>query len=799
MSTTDHDLTGPAPAEPTEPVLSGAGRHGSLALLTGGRLVLALLALAAAATAVAAAGAHVALVTPILGLVAVIAVPAGLLYINLHQYLPEGAGGRLLTIPLTLLMLMLVGLALNTFLPLVGDSTPLGTTGVLCATDGLIFVLAVAALRYRAVVFSVPLPPAASTSRLVLGGSLAVVGLAVVGSIRLDNGAGGGVALGALIAEAALFVLIVARRDDLPSGVIHAALYAIALALLFSTSLRGWYTTGHDVRLEMFVFRLTATNQHWSIAQFRDPYNACLSLTILPTMILRWTGVAAPFVFKVFFQVLFAACPVLVYRFARVFFSKLIALLSFIYVVGFVTFFQDMPMLNRQEMGYLFFAGILVVIADPRLSPNLRRVWFVVLSVGMVLSHYSTTFFAIGVLAVAWCIGAVLPFVSRLRLFTRLRTGIPQLVESPRRLTIGPVLALVLVSFLWTTPLTHTSSSVGSDFTAVVDALRGGPGGRASDTSFALVPLGSTSASQAAVDLVMKDTNAARAAHPDSYYALGSGISVAPNLAASSTLPLTSLGRFASKEGVDVHEVTAAVRRWSALLLQLFIVLGLAGFVLLRRGEGTRSRDLAALGLAALVGLALQVLVPALSVQYGVARALEQSLLIVSPFWVLGTMLLIPARFGRLRATVATVLALAFFISSTGVLPQVLGAYGPQLNLNNSGDYYDEYYLHNQDVATVSWLQRAVYDGSSTTTSDVQMDPTLLAMARTFTNLNATNNVYPALVQRNAYVVLSYENVVLDRANYDTGSGYLVYNYPLGAMDQLKNLVYSTGATRVYR
>ena len=48
--------------------------------------------------------------------------------------------------------------------------------------------------------------------------------------------------------------------------------------------------------------------------------------------------------------------------------------------------------------------------------------------------------------------------------------------------------------------------------------------------------------------------------------------------------------------------------------------------------------------------------------------------------------------------------ALVFMVSTIGIMPQVLGGYDAQLNLNNSGVYYNVYYLHPQEVAAIDWL-----------------------------------------------------------------------------------------------
>ena len=135
------------------------------------------------------------------------------------------------------------------------------------------------------------------------------------------------------------------------------ALYLLSAALLLMTSLRGWSVTGHDIQLEYRVFQLTAAHGKWDMSTFQNPYNACLSITLLPTQMAALLHVDDPYIYKVFFQLLFAACPVMVFLLARRYFSVRVAVLAVVYFIGFPTFFTDMPFLNRQEMALLFVAA----------------------------------------------------------------------------------------------------------------------------------------------------------------------------------------------------------------------------------------------------------------------------------------------------------------------------------------------------------------------------------------------------------------------------------------------------------
>ena len=99
--------------------------------------------------------------------------------------------------------------------------------------------------------------------------------------------------LAVLVVAAVLIVLLFAWRDTVHESSIVITIYLIALALLLMTSLRGWFVTGHDIQREFRVFELAADGGIWRIDAFQDAYNACMSVTILPTLIERATGIPA--------------------------------------------------------------------------------------------------------------------------------------------------------------------------------------------------------------------------------------------------------------------------------------------------------------------------------------------------------------------------------------------------------------------------------------------------------------------------------------------------------------------------
>ena len=76
----------------------------------------------------------------------------------------------------------------------------------------------------------------------------------------------------------------------------------------------------------------------------------------------------------------------------------------------------------------------------------------------------------------------------------------------------------------------------------------------------------------------------------------------------------------------------------------------------------------------------------------------------IAPVIVVGSLTLFQSLGAWWSRAVAVGLGLAIFASTTGLIPQALGGYPAQLNLNNSGQYYELYYMTPQEVAAVTWL-----------------------------------------------------------------------------------------------
>lgn len=692
----------------------------------------------------------------------------------------------IMAVTLSLLTVMLSLLTTNTLLPLLGIARPLDAAPVTWTVWSVCALLTLGA--WRTATWQLTVRPRVNAAGAgVVGLAVLTLLLSVLGPTALNNGQPGTLTLAALCLGGATLLGTLLRRGHLS---VSAALYLVGLALLLMTSLRGWYTTGHDVQRELRVFQLTAESGLWDISRYRDSYNACLSITLLPTAFRHLLDLPDPYVFKVAFQVIFALVPLGTYLLSRRFMGRAASALAFIYFVSFPTYFGDMPMLNRQEIGFLMLTGMLLILTNDRV-PLARRQWVAtLLGAGLVISHYSTTYATL----LALLLTAAFMLVRR----------------RGRRALVTPwmVAALLATNFLWVNVVTHTASGITSLLFDTLETVTGQRRGaeQSSDVSYSIF-LAKAFDPQASLDEYDRDVaqTLRRRAPGDYFYSDAQLGGFHPVAAPERTLPLTRAGQALKARGVDVLTLNTVIRQGIAKVLQLLILIGLAAFLIrhVRRREPTRlSPDLFAFAVSTLGFVMLIVLLPFLSVEYGLLRAFQQALLLLAPFVVLGTHSLLGWAPPAARQTGSVVIALGFYLSMTGVVPQALGQYYPQLHLNNAGKYYDIYYVHPSEVLGVQWLTTYLRDArvqNADVQTEVQTDRYAINRLQPFFQFSSQDDLYPALLRRSSFVFLGFTHVRRSEATVLHKGDLITYTYPMPFLDREKDLIYSNGYARVYR
>jgi uncharacterized membrane protein len=726
-----------------------------------------------------------------------------------------------LAFAVTLVGAILGGLALNTLLPLIGVSRPLDPVPTVLAADAALVALTL----WRSDTTPAPLTlprlsreglrvPWPLIDVLVVAAAALGVLLCATGPIRLNNGAGGGFTAAGLVVVVGVFVVSMVARHRLRERSLHLMIYLQSLSLLVMTSLRGWYTTGHDIQREYQVLELAAEAGRWNVGIFRDAYNACLSITILPTMITGVTGSPLVEAFKVYNQLIFALTPVVVYLIARRWTSTGLSLLGVVFFVAFPTFFTDMPFLNRQEVAFLFLAASVLAISLTEMTVAHRRLLFAVLSTGTVLSHYSTTYILIGVVVLAGLLRAMILLWNRVRpaqlpwLDRVHRISLPAGQSRPRpiRLVVGwgNIVVLIGTAFLWSNAITHTDAQIGLTVgqTAREILAPGSAEARSSDVTYNIFSSQHFDPVKRLADYradTIRQTAAERAT--GQYLPLSVVDRFPVQVVQSQPLPLTPVGVALRTVHINAGSLNGVLRASAARLLQIFVFVGLLVAALMLPSVRRRFRpssEVVLLGMASFAVVVSQVLLPGVSVNYGVLRAFQQSLILLAPFLAVGAVVCLRwLRSWADRATAA--LAVGFLASLTGLLPQLTGGYPPQLHLNNAGPVYDVYYAHEQDLAAADWLSGNIPVRLGQVQYQIE---THRFASYPLTALNAagpTVDIFPTLIRDDSVVLLDYTAVTQRRAVISVSGDQITCTYPLLMLQQNRNLVYDNGGAQVYR
>jgi uncharacterized membrane protein len=189
-------------------------------------------------------------------------------------------------------------------------------------------------------------------------------------------------------------VAVVFLKDKIHPATYPLAVWLIGLSLLLMHGLTSSYTMGRDVHGEFYCFQLTLTNLHWNIYDYYNPYNACLSVNILPVIYNVLSNMNGEYIFKLFSGIIGSIIPLVVYIVSKKYIGKKYAFFAAMLFV-FQLFFVYMLGAVRQEIAMLFFFLAVMVMFDSELDKKLpKKVLFLLFMFSLVVSHYTTAYVA---------------------------------------------------------------------------------------------------------------------------------------------------------------------------------------------------------------------------------------------------------------------------------------------------------------------------------------------------------------------------------------------------------------------
>jgi uncharacterized membrane protein len=600
--------------------------------------------------------------------------------------------------------------------------------------------------------------------------------VSIAAAARLDNGDGNLLAIIVVVAVGVMIPVGTAFANRLEGQQLHFLLYSSGLALMLLTSMRSAYVIGFDINAEYFDMHQTVLSGIWHFGHL-NPYEAMLSVTVLPASLHGLIGGQDALIFKLGYPALFAFFPVAVFELGTRFLSRRAAFVAAALVISQSYFFQQQPEIARQELALLIFAGVIGALLDISLRRGAQIGLVCVLGVSLVVCHYSTTYVTILLCLMAAVLAVVLSWGRT--------TPIPVLPW----LVAGLVMAAAAA--IWYLPATHSTSNVTSAAQAIrQNGIQLLPGRRKGENIITAYFNG------------LRESPPSPAQYQSSIAAYYRGHSrfIVPLAAAKN--PAYDLQAAPPLSVPDHAPAIASGLNAAELLVQqmidAFAVIGALVFAFRRRGNPL-TRMIGAIGLTSFFILAASRLSGSLATDYNSSRLFVQCLFVLALLEaalieMVVTRLKSRTWVGPLLFGGFSLMLLVAFVGNSGLAVPVVGG-NPSLILSNKGEDYSALYPSSQERRAVQWLaasvpsQRLIYADYY---GQLRLDQ--------FTGLrNAVFiDITPLTIDRHAWVFASTTNVVRHRSWGSSSSGIVDLVFPASFLDRYFDVVYSTGSTEVF-
>lgn len=663
----------------------------------------------------------------------------------------------------SLTILMAVGLAVDLIGPWVGIVAPLRTlpllVGVLVACLAFVGAAALGDPRPRGSQVQVRLPRVRDLLPLLLP-----LG-AAAGAARLTAGHGAGLAIGVTAVSIAAAVLVPVLAPRMGRTQIVIMLYGVALAFVWAFSLRTGSVVGWDIASEAHVVQSTQASGVWHVSHPNDNYGALLSLTVLPSVLHEIAGLSDLTLLKAVYPALWALFPVITFTIARRHLTPRYAALAAVLVMTPSAFMTALPALARQEIALVICGALIALVLDGGVPRRSRLSLTMVFGIGVVVSHYSSTYFMIEALVVALLLQMVVSFV---RPIPRVNAGFA-----------CALVAMMAGAILWYGPITEAGGNVNG----LVDGLAA--------NGVAIVHSDPLTAAPGPTTI-----DAATYTHEvvQSY---------AKNYPYLHPLPDAGLPRYqiadTSTPGTVARapSVNNAFGQFAALMaIVLSLIAAIAAMILaVRRRTSTSLRGLAFLAVGTLPLLVAVHFSSVIAAQYGPERVAIQALLLLSIViaWACQVTVGRLRRLGGIAICVIAASVAVLLCDGTGLAGAVFGS-STTISLTSRGAYVEEYETTANDLAAATWL------GAHNRVPTPVYSDTFGMLSLHEANGNAYpvfSDLVPQVIDHYAWVYLSTRNVVDDRAESQFSGFDVTYRPPMAFLDDNFNAVYSNGSSEV--
>ena len=666
-----------------------------------------------------------------------------------------------LSVGLSISFLMLFGLLINNSSFSLGYETPLSTVSLLISFNIAFIILATIGYKLnKNTSFSLPSPNLSTPEKAFLIVPVLFPALSILGT-HLMKTTDNNIILMFLLFLIPIYVASVCFFNQKFSKRLYpVVIFLISISLLLIFMLRFPHIYGHDVHTEYYLFQTTLDNLHWGALIHGNLLDACLSISLLPTIYQSILNInAQEYLFKGVYVSICSFGPLAIYVTSKKYIGEVYAFLASFFFMSQSTFLVTAGS-TRTNLALFFVALTVMVFFNDKIEPVKRRILLIVFMFSIVVSHYSTTYIFFFIM-----LGTLVGAEILLKRYT-----------FKKIISLTFVLLLFAIIFFWYSQVTETTFNAGLVFVEKT-----------------LVNLNEFFLEESRAEAVTTLLVGQGLAYP---------ILSRANLAVTwCTFIFIGIG------------VLTMLKRYKEMVAISNVKLKKPDFLKTKFEMEYLVMALACAGL-----LVIMVALPYVSTGYGIQRLYSLVLVILSVCFVMGGMalshflskertctkketLFASKSVGREKASevraylIILLILIPYFLFVTGAMYQICGA--PIMpTLNSEGEGYDREYIYNSESCAAKWLmvnsekRSRIYtpdgDGWHRVMSQGKISPSQID-ARSFSKHS------PLLKLKGGYIYLCYNNVVKGKLGVE-GNMTEYSDMFIG-----KSKVYNSGSAEIYR
>lgn len=702
------------------------------------------------------------------------------------------------SVGLSLSVFMFGGLFLNIFLPFIGIQRPLTQLNTIIFLNIFVFIVGfVSYSKEKKQFFDFHLGNIDIKNILFSITPIVFIIQAMAGAQTLNNGGSSLISIALLIEIILYCLMIVLLNNRLNKKIIHPiALFSISTSVLLMLSMRSYHVVGWDINQELYVFQLTKRLSVWSMLNYQNAYNSCLSITILPTMLSFLVKLNDEYLFKFLYPLMFSLAPVGMYYMMKNFAKKNIAFLSVLIFIFQPPFILQITMLARQEIAMFFLVLLLYAFFLNKLSDSKKAFIFLTYYFSLVLSHYSTTYITLFLFLMVFVITQMRRILktlsSKVLKINKVEARKTDDVSTNTFVSWKIITIMFVFTFLWNSTLTNNTDDLVYAFKNTWNSMDKvfTNGLKSVSVNPVIWNRREQFTAQDVVNYAIETTKEYQASKPYiTKYDQAKYSSYTAEPVYSKIIPY--------EKYIDMRILY--IYPYISTFLKISLIVGFIYLLLNKTGKKIVSVEYKIMCLFSLVLIAIFMFLPYISLSYNLERVIQQCLIMLTLPMILGLYFIWRTLFIRkekLIFFISSLIILIYFIFPSGLVNQFAGGTG-YLQLNNFGEYYNRYYFHKSEQSSLQWMSDH-YDKNSYIYADTYAKLKILPFSSIKQNI--ITDILPSVIDKNAYVYSSYSNTIDKLAiAINRNTQEISYNFPSNFLNNNKNKIYSNGYSELFK